>query len=209
MATYYQVHPQNPQPRTMRQVADAMHKGAVVAYPTDACYVLGFNMDDKDAADRVRQIRKLDENHPFTLQAATIAQISPFVRMDNNEFKFINNLTPGPYTFLMNASRELPKRLWDQKRRTCGVRIPDHNVVRVLLESYGEPVMSTTLQMPGSDFPLIDASEVDDQVGKLIDIIVDAGPTAPTYSTVIDCTVWPPLLVREGIGEIPNGVEAA
>src|SRR4051794_6180259 len=160
MARYFDVHPENPQPRSIAQVVDLLRNDALIAYPTDSCYALGSRMDNHDGADRIRQIRRLDDKHHFTLVCADFAQLGQLVQLDNSAFRAIKAATPGPYTFILPATAEVPKRLAHPKKKTVGARIPDNNVVRALLAELGEPLLSSTLLMPDDEEPMTDGWQI-------------------------------------------------
>lgn len=200
MAQYFQVHPANPQPRLVRQAAAILRDGGVIAYPTDSSYALGCRIGDATAARRIRQIRGVGEGHLLTLVLRDLSEISHFARLDNWQFRIVRQGTPGPFTFLLPATREVPRRLQHPKRRTVGVRVPEHAVVLALLAELGEPVLSSTLILPGGGEPLNDAESIRDALGSVVDLVIDAGacPAAPT--TVVDLSVEPPAIVRLGAG---------
>lgn len=210
MAQYFQVHPANPQPRLIRQAAAILRDGGVIAYPTDSSYALGCHIGDATAARRIRQIRGVDEGHLLTLVLRDLSEISHFARLDNWQFKIVRQGTPGPYTFLLPATREVPRRLQHPKRRTVGVRVPEHPVVQALLAELGEPVLSSTLILPGGGEPLNDAETIRHALGSVVDLVIDAGacPAAPT--TVVDLSVEPPAIVRLGAGSpVRLGLDAS
>jgi tRNA threonylcarbamoyl adenosine modification protein (Sua5/YciO/YrdC/YwlC family) len=209
MAQFFQVHPANPQPRLIRQAAAILRDGGVIAYPTDSSYALGCHIGDAVAARRIRQIRGVNEDHLLTLVLRDLSEISHFARLDNWQFRIVRQGTPGAFTFLLPATREVPRRLQHPKRRTVGVRVPDHRVVQALLEELGEPILSSTLMLPDGLEPLNDAETIRDAVGTAVDLIIDAGacPAAPT--TVVDLAVAPPAIVRLGAGSPARlGLEA-
>jgi tRNA threonylcarbamoyl adenosine modification protein (Sua5/YciO/YrdC/YwlC family) len=201
MAQFFQIHPANPQPRLIRQAAAILRSGGVIAYPTDSSYALGCRIGDAAAARRIRQIRGVDEGHYFTLVLRDLSEIGHFAKLDNWQFRIVRNGTPGTYTFLLPATREVPRRLQHPKRSTVGVRVPDHAVVQALLAELGEPILSSTLILPGSSEPLNDAEQIRDALGRVLDLVIDAGacPAAPT--TVIDLAAEPPVIVRLGGGD--------
>jgi tRNA threonylcarbamoyl adenosine modification protein (Sua5/YciO/YrdC/YwlC family) len=210
MAQFFQFHPTNPQLRLIRQAAAILRSGGVIAYPTDSSYALGCRIGDAAAANRIRQIRKVDTGHHLTLVLRDLSEISHFARLDNWQFRIVRRGTPGAYTFLLPATREVPRRLQHPKRSTVGVRVPDHPVVRALLAELGEPILSSTLILPGSNEPLNDAETIRDVLGPVLDLIIDAGacPAAPT--TVVDLAAPPPVIVRLGAGEpMRLGLEAS
>jgi len=200
MAQFFQVHPANPQPRLIRQAAGILRDGGVIAYPTDSSYALGCHLGDAVAARRIRQIRGVDDAHLLTLVLRDLSAISHFARLDNWQFRIVRQGTPGAFTFLLPATREVPRRLQHPKRRTVGVRVPDHPVVQALLAELGEPILSSTLILPGGVEPMNDAEQIRDALGPVLDLVIDAGacPAAPT--TVVDLAVAPPSIVRLGAG---------
>ena len=201
MAQFFQIHPANPQLRLVRHAAAILRSGGVIAYPTDSSYALGCRIDDAAAAKRIRQIRGVDTGHHLTLVLRDLAEISHFARLDNWQFRIVRRGTPGAYTFLLPATREVPRQLQHPKRSTVGVRVPDHPVVQALLAELGEPILSSTLILPGSSEPLNDAETIREALGPVLDLVIDAGacPTAPT--TVLDLAAAPPVIVRLGAGD--------
>jgi tRNA threonylcarbamoyl adenosine modification protein (Sua5/YciO/YrdC/YwlC family) len=209
MAQYFVIHPQNPQLRLIRQAADMVREGAVIAYPTDSCYALGCHLDDKDAMLRLRQIRGLDETHHFTLVCRDLSEISHYARVDNVQFRLLKGNTPGSYTFILQATREVPRRLQHPKRSTIGIRVPDHPVALALLEELGEPLLSTTLILPGDELPLHEAEDIRERLDRQVDLILDGGATGLEPTTVIDLTGEAPQLLRRGKGEVSHfGINA-
>lgn len=201
MARYYDVHPENPQRRTIGQVVDLIRDGGLVAYPTDSGYALGCQLGNKDALDRIRAIRDLDDKHHFTLMCADFSQLGQFVHIDNAIFRSIKAATPGRYTFILPATREVPRRLLHPKKRTVGARIPDHPVVRALLTELGEPLVSSTLLLPGSTEPLTDGWEIKEALDHQVDAVIDSGECGPDPTTVIDFRSPTPEVVRRGAGD--------
>jgi tRNA threonylcarbamoyl adenosine modification protein (Sua5/YciO/YrdC/YwlC family) len=201
MARYFDVHPKDPQPRSVSQVVAMLRDDALIAYPTDSCYALGCQLDSLTGTDRIRRIRALDDKHHFTLVCANFAQLGQFVQLDNAAFRAIKAATPGPYTFILPATREVPKRLSHPKKRTVGVRIPDHPVVRALLRELGEPLVSSTLLLPGADEPMTDGWQIKDELDQLIDAVVDAGDCGTEPTTVVDWSEGYPEVVRVGAGD--------
>ena len=195
------VHPQNPQPRLISQVVTIVRQGGVIIYPTDSSYALGCLLGNKGAMDRIRRIRGLDEQHNFTLVCRDLSEIASYARLDNRAFRFIKSLTPGPYTFILNATREVPRRLQNPKRKTIGLRIPDHPIALALLESLGEPLMSATLIMPHDEMPLTDPGDMEDRLGSQVDVIIDGGYCGFEPTTIIDLVGEVPLVVRKGRGD--------
>jgi tRNA threonylcarbamoyl adenosine modification protein (Sua5/YciO/YrdC/YwlC family) len=209
MAQYFAIHPENPQLRLIRQAAAMVREGAVIAYPTDSCYALGCHLDDKEAMLRLRQIRGVDETHHFTLVCRDLSEISRYAQVDNVQFRLLKGNTPGSYTFILQATREVPRRLQHPKRSTIGIRIPDHPVALALLEELGEPLVSTTLILPDDELPLHEAEDIRDRLDRRIDLILDGGATGLEPTTVIDLTGVAPELVRRGKGEVSHfGIHA-
>ncbi|HNP36386.1 MAG TPA: L-threonylcarbamoyladenylate synthase [Woeseiaceae bacterium] len=199
-----EIHPTNPQPRFVASVVDAIRGGALIAYPTDSSYAFGCQIGDKRAMDRIRRIRRTDKNHNFTLVCSDLSEISLYARVENWAYRLIKGLTPGPYTFILPATREVPKRLQHPKRRTIGLRVPDHLVVHAILDSLGEPIMSSTLSLPGDDMPLTDPDEIQHRIGHAIDIIVEAGPTGIEPTSVIDLSHGTAEVLRVGRGDVSS-----
>jgi tRNA threonylcarbamoyl adenosine modification protein (Sua5/YciO/YrdC/YwlC family) len=208
MAQFFAIHPDNPNPRLIRHAAEVLRGGGVVVYPTDSCYALGCHLDDKDAVARIRQIRKLDEHHHMTLMCRDLSEISRYARVDNVQFRLLKHNTPGSYTFILEATREVPKRLQHPKRSTIGIRIPDHPVALALLKELGEPISSSTLILPEEEGPQIDAGHIRDVLEKQVDLVIDGGAVGMDFTTVIDLTGAAPVLVRRGKGDVaPFGIE--
>jgi tRNA threonylcarbamoyl adenosine modification protein (Sua5/YciO/YrdC/YwlC family) len=199
---YLEIHPDNPQLRLVRRAAEAIRAGGLIAYPTDSCYALGCHAGDKDALERVRKIRQADKNHHFTLVCRDLSEIAKYARVETWQFRLLKSCTPGPYTFLLEATREAPKIMLHPKRRTIGIRVPDHPVPRMLLEELGEPLLSSTLMLPGDDLPLNDVREIEERLGRQIDVILDAGHCGIEPTTVVDLAVSPPVVVRQGRGDL-------
>jgi len=208
MSQFFTIHPDNPNPRLIRQAAEVLRDGGIVVYPTDSCYALGCHLDDKDAVTRVRQIRGLDEQHHLTLMCRDLSEISRYAQVGNAQFRLLKNNTPGSYTFILRATKEVPKRLQHPKRSTIGIRVPDHLVALALLEELGEPMCSTTLILPDEAGPLNDTGRMRDLLEKRVELIIDGGAVGLDFTTVIDLTGETPLLLRRGKGEIaPFGIE--
>jgi tRNA threonylcarbamoyl adenosine modification protein (Sua5/YciO/YrdC/YwlC family) len=201
MSQFFQIHPANPQPRLIRQAAAILRSGGVIAYPTDSSYALGCHIGDAAAAKRIRQIRGVDESHYFTLVLRDLSEIGHFAKLDNWQFRIVRQGTPGTYTFLLPATREVPRRLQHPKRSTVGVRVPDHAVVQALLAELGEPILSSTLILPGSVAPLNDAEQIRDALGRVLALVIDAGACPASPTTVVDLAVQPPVVVRLGAGD--------
>ncbi|MEP9381587.1 L-threonylcarbamoyladenylate synthase [Nocardioides sp. KR10-350] len=203
MARYVDVHPDNPQPRLIRQVVDALRDDALIAYPTDSGYALGSRIGNRDGRDRILAIRGLDERHHFTLVCHDFSQLGQLVHIDNSAFRAIRAATPGPYTFILPATPDVPRRLMHPKKRTVGVRIPDHPVVRALLEELGEPILSSTLILKGESEPETFGWNVKEELDHQVDIVIDTGEETPAQpTTVIDWSGSEPVVVREGAGEV-------
>ena len=201
MARYFDVHPQDPQPRSIAQVVQLLREDALVAYPTDSCYALGSRLDNPEGTERIRRIRKLDDKHHFTLMCADFAQLGQLVQLDNAAFRAVKAATPGPYTFILPATREVPKRLAHPKKRTVGVRIPDHRVVHALLTELGEPMLSSTLLLPDADEPMTEGWQIKEELDHLVDAVVDAGDCGLEPTTVVDWSEGYPEIVRVGAGD--------
>lgn len=202
MATYLDVHPQNPQPRSIARVVAALRDDdALIAYPTDSCYALGCALGASEGADRIRAIRRLDERHHFTLVCADFAQLGQFVQLGNAAFRAIKSATPGPYTFILPATKEVPRRLAHPKKRTVGVRIPDHPVAMALVRELGEPLLSSTLLLPGADEPLTEGWRIQEELGSVLDLVLDGGDTGTVPTTVVDWSQDAPEVVRVGAGD--------
>ncbi|MFJ8086555.1 tRNA threonylcarbamoyl adenosine modification protein (Sua5/YciO/YrdC/YwlC family) [Streptomyces sp. SAI-170] len=201
MAKYYDVHPDNPQPRTITQVADSVRDGALIAYPTDSCYALGCRLGSRDGIDRIRSIRRLDDRHHFTLVCQDFAQLGQFVRVDNDVFRAIKASTPGSYTFILPATKEVPRAMQHPKKKTVGVRIPDHVVTQALLSELGEPLLSSTLLLPDEDEPLTQGWEIKDRLDHAVDGVLDSGECGTEPTTVIDFSGGEAEIVRRGAGD--------
>ncbi len=202
MAEYLKLHPVNPQPRLIRRAADVVRAGGLIAYPTDSCYALGWHIGDKQTIERVRRIRQADRHHHFTLVCASLAEVGRFARLDTWQFRILRACLPGPYTFLLRATRHMPRRLQHERRRTIGVRIPDHPVPRLLLGELGEPLMSSTLLLAPDTQPLTEGREIQARLEHDIDAILDGGDCGIEPTTVIDLSVTPPVIVRRGKGDL-------
>lgn len=208
MARYLSIHPDDPQPRLLAQAAEAVRAGGVVALPTDSCYSLGCRLGDKDAVERIRRIRGLDDRHHLTLMCRDLSEIAQFARVDNAQYRLLKAATPGSYVFILEGTRELPRRVLHPKRKTIGLRVPDHKVALALLAELGEPLLTSTLLLPGDEAPLTEAWEIQDRLDGLIELIIDGGHCGTTPTTVIDLTGMPPVLVRAGRGPLePFGLE--
>jgi tRNA threonylcarbamoyl adenosine modification protein (Sua5/YciO/YrdC/YwlC family) len=202
MARIVEVHPTHPQARRIAEIVAAIRNGGLIAYPTDSSYAFGCHIGDKRAMDRIRQIRRTDKDHNFTLVCSDLSEISLYARIDNWAYRLLRSLTPGPYTFILQATREVPKRLQHPKRRTIGLRVPDHPIVHAILESLGEPIMSSTLLLPGDHLPLTDAYEIDRRIGHQVELVVDAGATGIEPTSVIDLSGGAVEVLRVGRGDV-------
>ena len=196
------IHPVNPQQRLARQAVASLREGSVVAYPTDSCYALGCLIGDKEAMERIRRIRDADKNHNFTLVCRDLSEIAKYARVDNTQYRTLKAFTPGPYTFLLEATREVPKRLQNPKRRTIGIRVPDNAIVRTLLAELGEPIMSSTLFLPGDTEPMTDPHEIKERLEHQVDLVIDGGNCGFEPSSVIDLSGPAPVVVRRGKGDV-------
>ena len=202
MAKLIEVHPDDPQPRRVARIVETIRDGGLIAYPTDSSYAFGCHIGDKRAMDRIRRIRRTDKNHNFTLVCSDLSEISTYARVDNWAYRMLKAMTPGAYTFILPATREVPKRLQHPKRRTIGLRVPDHPLVRAVLEALGEPIMSSTLLLPGDDLPLTDPYDIEERIGHEIDLIIDAGPTGIEPTSVIDLSKDTVEILRVGRGDV-------
>lgn len=202
MSQFFQIHPDNPQVRLVRGAVEILRDGGLIIYPTDSSYALGCCMGNKEAQERIRTIRRVDDRHDFTLVCRDLTDISTYAKVDNVAYRLLKGLTPGPYTFLLLATREVPRRLQNPKRKTIGLRVPDNVITQALLAELGEPLMSSTLQLPGEEMPLTDPHEMRDLLGHAVDLIIDGGHCGFDASTVVDLTGPVPEVVRVGKGDI-------
>jgi tRNA threonylcarbamoyl adenosine modification protein (Sua5/YciO/YrdC/YwlC family) len=202
LSQFFQIHPDNPQARLVRQAVDIIRQGGVVVYPTDSAYALGCHIGDKNALDRIRRIRKLDARHNFTLVCRDLSEISNYARVNNRVYRLLRHSTPGPYTFILKASSEVPRRLLHPKRKTVGLRVPDNRIAAALLEDLGEPLMSVTLIMPGEDLPLIDPYDIREVLEHEVDLVIDGGYCGMEPTTVVDLVDEVPLVMRAGKGDV-------
>ena len=202
MSQHLHVHPENPQLRLIRRAAEILREGGVIVYPTDSCYALGCTIGNKDAMQRIRRIRNAGKDHAFTLVCRDLSEISTYARLDNGAYRFMRAHTPGPYTFILRATREVPKRLQDPSRKTIGIRVPDHEVPRMLLAELGEPIMSSTLLLPGDELPLTDGREIRNRLEHQVDCVLDGGHCGIEPTTVVDLAVTPPAVTRIGRGSL-------
>lgn len=201
MSQYFEIHPTHPQKRLLQRAADILRAGGLVVYPTDTSYALGCHIGDKRALDRVESLRRLDKDHMLTLACRDLSELSTYARVDNTQYRILKHYTPGPFTFILPASRETPRRLVHEKRRTIGIRVPDHPVVRGLLEALGEPLMTTTMRLPGEDLPMTDPVEIRERLEHRVDLVIDAGHGGVTATTMVDLTGPAPVVERQGAGE--------
>jgi tRNA threonylcarbamoyl adenosine modification protein (Sua5/YciO/YrdC/YwlC family) len=204
MTQFFVIHPENPQQRLIRQAAAMVRNGAVIAYPTDSCYALGCHLDDRDAVARIRRIRGVDDGHFMTLMCRDLSELARYARVNNVQFRLLKNNTPGSYTFILEATKEVPRRLQHPKRSTIGMRIPDHPVALALLEELGEPLLSSTLILPDEQEALNDAEEIRDRLDHQLDLVLDGGAVGLEPTSVIDLTSDAPVLLRRGKGEVAH-----
>jgi len=202
MSQFFQVHPDNPQARLIRQAAEIVRDSGVVIYPTDSSYAIGCQIGDKSAMDRIRQIRRLNDDHNFTLIGRSLSELSAYTKLDNQAHRLIKSLTPGPYTFILKATKQVPKRLMHAKRKTIGVRIPDNRVAMALLDELNEPLLSSTLILPGDDMPMMDPYEMNQILGHGVDLILDGGYCGFEPTSVIDLHDETPKVRRVGKGDV-------
>jgi tRNA threonylcarbamoyl adenosine modification protein (Sua5/YciO/YrdC/YwlC family) len=201
MSQFFQIHPDNPQLRLIRQTVTILRDGGLIAYPTDSSYALGWEIGNKTATERVQQIRQLGNNHNFTLVCRDLSDIAMYARVDNSQYRLLRSATPGPFTFILQATRELPRRLQNPKGKSVGIRVPDHALVRALLEELDAPLMSSTLILPGEELPLNDPEEIRERLERQVDLVIDGGPCAAEPTTVVDLTSANPQLLRQGKGD--------
>ena len=202
MSQFFQIHPDNPQARLVRNAVDIIRQGGVVVYPTDSAYALGCHIGDKNALDRIRRIRRLDARHNFTLVCRDLSEIATYAKVDNAAYRLLRHCTPGPYTFILRATSEVPRRLLHPKRKTVGLRVPDNRIAAALLEDLGEPLMSVTLIMPGEDLPLIDPYDIRQILEHDVDLVIDGGYCGMEATTVVDLAEDTPMVLRAGKGDL-------
>ncbi|BAE74679.1 Threonylcarbamoyl-AMP synthase [Sodalis glossinidius str. 'morsitans'] len=202
MSQFFTLHPDNPQPRLVSQAVDLLRKGAVIVYPTDSGYALGCQLEDKTAMERICRIRQLDGHHNFTLVCRDLSELSTYAQVDNQAFRLMKNNTPGKYTFILKATKEVPRRLMSDKRKTIGLRVPSNPIALALLEVLDKPMMSTTLMLPGNDFAESDPESICDHLGKQVDLVIHGGFLGQQPTTVIDLTDPTPRVVRQGVGDV-------
>jgi len=202
MTQFFHIHPQNPQQRLIDQSVEIIRDGGVIVYPTDSAYAIGCQLNNKEALDRIRQIRGLDKNHHFTLVCRDLSEIATYAEVDNSTFRLLKSLTPGAYTFLLKATKEVPKRLLHPKRKTIGIRVPDCPIALAMLETLGEPLMSSTLMMPGETMPMFDPDEIFERLDNRVDLVIDGGPCSLDPTSVIDLYDSTPVVIRAGKGNV-------
>jgi len=202
LSQFFRIHPDNPQHRLIHQAVEILRKGGVVVYPTDSAYALGCHIGDKKAIERIRRIRRLERDHHFALVCRDLSDLGVYAKVDNAAYRQIKAATPGPYTFILPATREVPRRLVDEKRKSIGLRVPDNEICRALLAELGEPIMSTTLILPGDEYPLTDPDEIRDLMEHQVDLVIDGGFCGLESTTVISMEQDYPEVVREGMGDI-------
>jgi len=196
------IHPKDPQARLIRQVVQIMREGGVVVYPTDSCYALGCHIGDKTAMERISRIREVDKHHHFTLVCRDLSEIARYARVSNQQYRTLKAFTPGPYTFILQATRETPKRLQNPKRRTIGIRVPEHPITQALLTELGEPIMSSTLHLPGDALPMTDAREIQERLLHHVDAVIDGGNCGLDPTSVVDLEGVAPVVTRRGKGDV-------
>lgn len=202
MAQFFVINSQNPQQRLLRNAADIVRSGGVIIYPTDSCYALGCQLGNKEAANRILYIRQIDPRHHFTLMCRNLSELGTYARIDNSQYRLLKATTPGSYTFILRATKEVPKRLQHPKRSTIGLRVPDNIIALKLLEELNEPLLSSSLLLPGDELPMTDAEDIRDRLEKLVDLILDGGHCGITPTTVVDLTAGAPEIIRVGNGSL-------
>jgi len=202
MSQYFEIHLENPQKRLIQQAVDLINKGGVVIYPTDSSYAIGCHLGDKKAMDKIYKIRQLDKNHNFTLVCRDLSEIAQYAVVDNINYRLMKTLTPGPYTFILKASREVPKRLMNPKRKTIGMRVPDHSICAALLEELDQPLMSSTLILPNEDYPMTDPYQIRLKLDNIVDLIIDGGFCGHEATTVVSLMDGSPEIMRQGLGDV-------
>ncbi len=202
MSLYLNIHPDDPQQRLLAQAAKRLQEGGIIALPTDACYVLACHLGDKEALERLRLLKGVDDRHHLTLMCRDLSEIAQYARVDNVQYRLLKSVTPGAYTFILEGTKELPRRVMHVKRKTIGLRVPDHKVVQGLLAELGEPILTTTLQLPGDEEPMSEAWEIQARLEDQIEIVIDAGACGLEPTTVVDLTEDTPVLIREGCGPL-------
>ena len=200
MSQLFEIHPTHPQKRLISQAVEILRQGGVVVYPTDSSYAIGCHIGDKEAMERIQRIRQLDDKHFFTLVCKDLSEIASYAKVDNTQYRTLRALTPGAFTFILQATNEVPRRLLHPKRRMIGIRVMDNPIVQALLEEFGQPILSSTLLLPGKDMPETDANEIREKLEKLVDLIIDGGHCGLEPTTVINMVEVPPQLIRQGKG---------
>lgn len=201
MSQLFVIHPDNPQPRLIKQAVDIIQQGGVIVYPTDSAYAIGCQLANKDAFDRICQLRQLDEKHHFTLVCRNLSELATYAEVDNPTFRILKAYTPGAYTFILKASREVPRRLLNPKRKTIGLRVPDCKVVQELLKELGGPIMSVSLVMPDQEYPALDPKDIYEHLRNRVDLVIDGGPCSVTPTTIVDLVDGTPKVLRVGKGD--------
>ncbi len=204
MSQFFTIHPINPQLRLIRQAVEIVRNGGVIVYPTDSCYAIGCALGNKAAQERIRRIRQLDANHHFTLVCRDLSEISAYAKVDDFSYRLMKQLTPGPYTFLLPATREVPRRLQNPKRKSIGLRVPENPISQCLLEELGEPLMSSTLLLPGDEHPLTDAMEIRERLERQVELIIDGGNCGLEPTTIVDLYGGTPEILRQGKGDVAH-----
>ena len=204
MSQFFAIHPETPQSRLIQQAVSIIQRGGVVVYPTDSAYALGCQLGDKKAMERIRRIRSLREDHNFTLVCRDLSELGTYARVDNAVYRLLRHATPGAYTFVLEATREVPRRLVQPKRKTIGLRVPDHPIPQALLETLDEPLMSATLILPGDDYPMTDPYDIRDRLEHEVDLVIDGGFCGLEATSVIDLTDTVPVILRRGVGDISD-----
>ncbi|WP_028452000.1 L-threonylcarbamoyladenylate synthase [Chitinilyticum aquatile] len=202
MSQFFSIHPENPQARLIKQAADIVRRGGIIIYPTDSCYAFGCSLDNKEALDRIRRIRQLDDKHHFTLACRDLSQLGNYARVDNATYRLLKATTPGNYTFILLATKEVPRRVSHPKKLTIGLRVPDHPVALALLEELGEPLLSSSLLLPDEEYPLTDAWEIRDRLEHDVDLVIEGGYCGTDPTTVVDLSGEEAVLLREGKGSL-------
>lgn len=201
MSQFFSIHPDNPQARLVTQAVEILRKGGVIAYPTDSCYALGCQLGNKDAVERITRIRGFDGKHNYTLVCADFSELATYAKVDNQQFRLLKQLTPGPYTFILPATREVPRRLQQAKRKTIGLRVPDNAIAKALVQEMGEPIMSATLMLPADDEPLFDAWEIRERLEHHVDLVIEGGYCGLEPTTVVDLSDDNVEVIRKGLGD--------
>jgi len=201
VAQFFQIHPENPQARLIKQAADILRGGGVIAFPTDSAYALGCHLGDKNAVDKIRAIRQLDKKHNFTLVCRDLSELATYAKVANSTFRSLKAHTPGAFTFILEATNEVPRRVMHPKRKTIGLRVPNNNIALELIAALGEPIMSTSLIMPGEEYPLTDPYDIRDTLQHQLDLVIDGGYCGMEATTVVDMTEETPVLIRQGLGQ--------